>query len=314
MSSYIIRRLLAFIPILLVTSLLVFLMIDLIPGDPVALLMGLEASGEAINTKRIELGLHRPLPERMANWFWDAFHGDLGDSFFLNQSVTEAIVQRFPVTLSLSTFALIIALIIGMGTGIIAGLKHGSVADWGTMLFAMLSLSIPSFWLALNLILLFVVKLRWLPLGGYAPLKDGFVDYLKHLVLPGVSLGLIYSAMIARMTRASILEILGMDFIRTARAKGLHEWAVIVRHALKNALIPVITMIGIAAGGLLGGSVVVETVFNMQGIGRLVVEAIKHRDYPVIQGGILVVTLGYLAVNLMVDVLYVWINPRIRYE
>jgi len=314
MTRYIVRRLLAFLPILLVTALLVFLMIDLVPGDPVALLMGLEASGEAINAKRIELGLHRPLPERMAAWFLNALRGDLGDSFYLQIPVTQAIVDRIPVTYSLATVALVVAVVVGMSAGVIAGVRQNTVADWGVMILAMLGVSVPGFWLAMNLILLFVVKLRWLPLGGFSPPSEGLGNYLKHLVLPGVSLGFIYSAMIARMTRASMLEVLQADYIRTARAKGLAEWAVIVGHALKNALIPVITMIGIAAGGLLGGSVIMEMVFNMQGIGRLVVEGVKRRDYPVIQGGILVVTLTYLGINLLVDLLYVWANPRIHFQ
>jgi peptide/nickel transport system permease protein len=314
MTRYIVRRLLAFIPILLITSLLVFLMIDLVPGDPVALLMGLEASGEAINSKRIELGLNRPLPERMASWFLDAFRGDLGDSFYLQIPVTQAIKARIPVTYSLASVALVVAVVVGMSAGVMAGIKQNSLADWGVMLLAMLGVSVPSFWLAMNLILVFVIKLRWFPLGGFKPPSAGLGEYIRHLVLPGLSLGLIYSAMIARMTRASMLEVLRMDYIRTARAKGLVEWSVVFGHALKNALIPVITMVGIAAGGLLGGSVIMEMVFNMQGIGRLVVEGVKRRDYPVIQGGILVVTLTYLGINLLVDVLYVWANPRISYQ
>lgn len=314
MTRYIVQRLLTFIPILLIAALLIFLMIDLIPGDPVALLMGLEASGEAINARRIELGLNRPLPERMASWFINAFQGDLGDSFYLQEPVSKAIMDRVPITGSLAVFSLVIAVVVGMGSGIIAGVKQGSIADWGVMFLAMIGISIPSFWLAMNLILLFVVKLRWFPLGGFSPPSDGILPYLKHLVLPGCSLGLVYSAMIARMTRASMLEVLRKDYIRTARAKGLSQKAIILSHALKNALIPVITTVGIAAGGLLGGSVVIEMVYNMQGIGRLVVEGVKRRDYPVIQGGILVVTLTYLIINLFVDVLYVWANPRIHYD
>jgi peptide/nickel transport system permease protein len=314
MSRYIMRRLLAIIPILFIVALLVFLMIDLIPGDPVALLMGLEASGEAINARRIELGLNRPLQERMVEWFADAFRGDLGDSYFLNQPVTAAIAQRFPVTLGLAAFALVVAIVVGVLSGIIASMTRGTSTDWLVMMLAMLGLSIPSFWLALNLIFLFSVKWRLFPIGGYVSLREDPWLFLKHIFLPGTSLGIIYAAMIARMTRARMLEVLNMDYIRTARAKGLRERVVIYRHALKNALIPVLTMIGIAAGGLLGGSVVIETVFNVSGIGRLVIEAVKRRDYPVIQGGILVVTLSYLLINLTVDLLYAWINPRIRYE
>ncbi|MGQ9585214.1 MAG: ABC transporter permease [Anaerolineae bacterium] len=314
MGKYLIQRLLAFVPTVLVMSLLVFLMIDFVPGDPVALLLGLEASGEAINAKRIELGLHRPLPERMAKWYINAIRGDLGDSFFLHASVTEAIVSRLPVTYSLAIFALVLASAIGIVTGVIAAIKQGTIADWGLMLLAVLGLSIPSFWLALNLISFFAIRLKWFPLGGFVSPQENFGDYLKHLLLPGISLGVTYAAMIARMTRASMLEVLSMDYVRTARAKGLEERLVIVRHALRNALIPIITVFGIAAGGLLGGSAIVETVFTLHGVGRLVVEAVQRRDYPVIQGGILVITFTYLVVNLLVDLLYVWANPRITYE
>ena len=314
MGRYLIRRVLAFIPTVFVMSLLIFLMIDFVPGDPVALLLGLEASGEAINARRIEMGLHRPLPERMAKWYVKALQGDLGDSFFLHKSVTKAIVERLPVTYSLAAFALVVAGVIGIATGLVASIKQGTVADWGVMLLAILGLSIPGFWLALNLLFLFAVKLQWLPLGGFVSPLENFGEYLKHLLLPGVSLGVAYAAMIARMTRASMLEVLSMDYVRTARAKGLGERLVIIRHALRNALIPIITMFGIAVGGLLGGSAITETVFTLPGVGRLIVEAVQHRDYPVIQGGILVVTLTYLGVNLLVDVLYVWANPRITYE
>jgi len=314
MTRYIARRLLAFIPIILIMSVLVFLITELVPGDPVAWMLGEGASGEAREALRTALGLNRPLPERMAKWYLNALRGDLGNSFFLQTSVTQAIATRLPVTYSLATFALLVAGALGLTAGIAASLKPGGFFDVGIMTLAMLGLSIPGFWMALNLIFLFAVNLGWMPLGGFVPPSEGVGEYLKHLVMPGVSLGIIYAAMIARMTRASMLEVLGMDYIRTARAKGLRQWAVIIGHALKNALIPIITMFGVAAGGLLGGSAITETVFNMPGVGRLVVDAIIRRDYTVIQGGILVVSMTYLVVNLVVDILYVWANPRIRYE
>ena len=314
MTRYIARRLMSFIPIILIMSVLIFLITELVPGDPVAWMLGEGASGEARIALRTALGLDRPLLERMAKWYLNALRGDLGNSFFLQTSVTQAIATRLPVTYSLASFALLVAGVFGLSAGIAASLKPGGFFDVGIMTLAMLGLSIPGFWMALNLIFLFAVNLGWLPLGGFVPPSEGVLEYLKHLVMPGVSLGIIYAAMIARMTRASMLEVLGMDYIRTARAKGLKQWAVIVGHALKNALIPIITMFGVAAGGLLGGSAITETVFNMPGVGRLVVDGIIRRDFAVVQGGILVVSMTYLVINLAVDILYVWANPRIRYE
>lgn len=314
MGRYIVRRLLAFIPTLLVVSVLVFLMIDLVPGDPVALMLGLEASGEAINARRLELGLHRPLLERLVSWFANAAQGNLGDSYFLHQSVTQALAERIPITFSLASLALAVAIMVGMSAGVIASVTQGTITDWGVMLLALFGLSVPSFWLALNLIFLFAVRWQWFPVGGYVPFTEDLGSFLKHIFLPGLSLGLIYAAVIARMGRASMLEVLRMDYIRTARAKGLNEWGVLYGHAIKNALIPIVTVIGISAGALLGGTVVTETVFNLPGVGRLVVEGVKRRDYPVIQGGILFITCTYMVTNLLVDLLYAWINPRIRYE
>jgi peptide/nickel transport system permease protein len=314
MIEYIARRILAFIPTLLVVSLLVFFMIDLIPGDPVSQLLGVEASGEAINNKRIELGLDRPLGQRMVDWYSSALGGDLGDSYFLMQSVTDAILERLPISLSLGGFGLVIALVVGMSAGIAAAIQRASAVDWIVMALATVGLSVPSFWLGLNMIFFFAVKLRWLPVGGYVSFTEDPVSFLRHLIMPGLSLGILFAAMIARMTRASMLEVLQSEYVRTARAKGLHERAVVIRHALRNALIPIITVTGIAVGGLIAGGVVIETVYNIPGLGRLIVEAVKRRDYPVIQGGILVLTLGYLVINLLVDILYVWANPQIRYD
>lgn len=314
MGRYIARRLLAFVPTLLVVAVLVFLMIDLVPGDPVTLMLGLEASGESINAKRLELGLHRPLVERMATWFARAARGDLGDSYFLHQSVVEAVVERIPITFSLAALALAVAVVIGMSAGILASVRQGTTLEWGVMVLALFGLSVPSFWLALNLIFLFAVRWQWFPVGGYVALTEAPGTFLRHMFLPGLSLGLVHAAVIARMTRARMLEVLRMDYIRTARAKGLGEWLVVCGHGIRNALIPIVTVIGISAGVLLGGAVVTETVFNLPGVGRLVVEGVKRRDYPIIQGGILFLTCTYMVSNLVVDLLYAWINPRIRYE
>jgi peptide/nickel transport system permease protein len=314
MGRYIARRILAFVPIFFAVSILTFLMIDLVPGDPVVLMLGLETDGETIARMRTEMGLDKPLHQRMAIWFGKALTGDLGSSYFLKQPMTQALAERYPVTLSLAIFAAVIAIGAGVPAGIIAAVNQGRLADWVAMVLALVVLSIPSFWLALNLILWFGVKLRWFPVGGYVPLIEDPIQWLKHLVLPGVSLGLAYAAAIARITRTSMLEVLRMDYVRTAHAKGLAKWVVIVRHAFKSALIPVLTVIGLSFGGLLGGSAVTETVYTLPGVGRLIVEAVQRRDYPVIQVGILALTVTYLLVNLLVDILYVFMDPRIRYE
>lgn len=308
------RRLLLLIPTLLVVALLVSLLIRLVPGDPVMLMLGMDASGESMQAMRAQLGLDRPLIQWVAEWFGRALRGDLGKSLFLGQPVVALIAERYPVTISVAALALIVAVGVGVPAGIIAAVNQGRLLDWIAMVLALVVLSMPGFWLALNLIFLFGVRLSWLPIGGYVPLTENPVAFFKHLLLPCVSLGLGFAALIARTTRSSMLEVLHMDYVRTARAKGLREHVVIVGHALRNALIPIITVVGLATGALLGGSVVVETVYNLPGVGRLIVEAVKRRDYAVVQGVILTITLTYLLVNLIVDVLYVWADPRIRYE
>lgn len=314
MLRYIVRRLLAFIPTLFVLSLLIFLMIYLVPGDPVAMMLGSEATGEQIAEVRARLGLDRPFQERMLDWYTRVLRGDLGESYFLSQSVSEALVERFPITVSLSVLALMVAASLGILAGIVAGVRQGSWTDWTVMVMAMLGLSLPVFWLALNLIFLFSVKLGWLPTGGYVPLAKDPVGFVKHLALPGVTLGLVHAAVIARITRSSMVEVLRQEYIQAARAKGLRERTVVFRHAFRNALLPVITILGISTGELLAGSVITETVFNLPGVGRLIIDAVRRRDYPVVQGGILFITFSYLLVNLIVDLVYAWVNPRIRYS
>ncbi len=314
MIRYIARRFLAVPPTLLIVAVLIALMLDFVPGDPAALMLGEEASGEAIAAKRVELGLDRPMPVRLGNWLYQAVQGNLGESYFLNESVAAAIQERYSVTISVALFSLIVAIIAGIATGLVASIRQGRPADWLAMTLSLVVLSIPAFWLALNLIFLFAVQLHWLPVGGFVPLTENPLEYFRHLLLPCVSLGLAEAAVIARMTRTSMLEVLRADYVRTARAKGLRERVVVLGHAMKNALIPIATAAGISAGVLLGGSVVTETVYNLPGVGRMVVEAVQRRDYPVVQGGILVITLTYLLINLAVDVLYTWIDPRIRYD
>lgn len=313
MGSYLLRRVIIFIPTLLIVSFLIYSMIHLVPGDPTALMLGQEATADQAEQLREQLGLNRSFMEQAVSWYGNALTGDLGTSFFLKSSVMDAVKARIPITASLTILALVIAMTIGVSAGIIASVKHGRFADWGIMLLAVLGFSIPVFWLALNLIFVFSVRLGWFPTGGYRSIDEGFLEYLRHLALPAITLGLAYTGLIARMTRSSMLEVFRHDYVRTARAKGLRERAVIGRHVFRNALIPIVTIIGLTAGELLAGSVVTETVFNLPGIGRLVVDAVKRRDYPLIQGTLLVITLVYLVVNLIVDVLYAWVNPRIRY-
>lgn len=314
MGSFVFNRLLALLPMLLAVSFLVFLMISLVPGDPVATMLGPESTEDQAQILRHQLGLDRPFQERLASWYADALRGDLGESYFLNQPVTTAIASRIPVTLSLTIFALFVSVIVGTTAGVIASLRQGRFADWGIMFLAILGLSIPVFWLALNLMFIFSVRLGWFPTTGYVPLREDPVEYFRHLLLPGLTLGAVNTAVIARMTRSSMLEVLRQDFVRTADAKGLSRHIVVIRHAFRNALLPIVTVIGLSVGELLAGSVITETVFNLPGIGRLIVDAIRRRDYPTVQGGILFVTVIYLLVNLAVDLLYAWINPRIRYR
>lgn len=314
MIAYIIRRLLAFIPTILVVSFLVYLMIYLVPGDPTATMLGQEASEEQRAELREELGLNRSFTERMVSWYGDVMRGDLGQSYFLRQPVGAALMDRLPVTLSISFFAISFAALVGTTAGVLASIRHRRFLDWGIMLLAIIGLSVPVFWLALNMIFLFSVRLGWFPTGGYIPFSESPREYFTHLLMPGVALGLAHTAVIARITRSSMLEVLRQDYVRTARAKGLRERVVIMSHAMRNALIPIITIFGISFGALLSGSVITETVFNMPGVGRLIVDAVLRRDYPTIQGGILIITLLYLVVNLVVDLLYAWANPRIHYS
>ncbi|MBN1318709.1 MAG: ABC transporter permease [Anaerolineales bacterium] len=314
MGRYVIRRILQFIPTLAIVSVLVFAMTDLAPGDAVLIMAGTEASDEALDMMRESLGLDRPFLVRLGEWFVNALQGDLGVSFYTRQPVFEVLAKRIPVTLNISALALLVALIVGIGAGMVAAAHQGRVADWLAMMAALFVISAPYFWLALNFIFLFSVKLKWFPVGNYVAFKESPQEFVKHLILPCTALGLSYAGMIARMTRTSMLEVLRADYVRTAHAKGLKLRIVTVRHIFRNALIPLTTVLGVTVGALVGGSVITETVFGIAGVGRLVVDGVVRRDIPVVQGGLLVVTFGYLLSTLIVDVLYVWFDPRIRYD
>lgn len=304
MIKYVLRRLLSLIPTLLGVSFIVFALLYLTPGDAVTATMGANAPPEAMEATREALGLNDPFLVQYGRFLKGMLHGDLGNSYHTGQGVTSTLGALFPNTLKLSFFALSIAVFFGIGFGVISAVKKYSVLDNITMVIGLIGLAMPIFWSGLLLILLFSVKLGWLP-------SSGFTSF-RHMILPGVALGFQSTAVIMRQTRSSMLDVLDKDYIRTAKAKGLAEGAIIGIHALKNALIPVITTIGLQMGGLLGGSVLTETIFSVPGIGRLMVESIKTRDYPIILGGVMFISLTYSVISIIVDILYGFADPRIR--
>ena len=314
MTAYVLRRLLGVIPVLVLVALGSFLLIHLVPGDAAVIMLGNEATPAQLETLRTQLGLDRSLPEQFILWLGQALRGNLGESFFLGRPVSRALLERLPATMQLAVLSLVFSLLIGIPAGLIAAVRQNTWWDQLVMATAIGGISIPSFWLGLALILVFSVQLGWLPSGGYTPLWEDVGRGLRTLILPAVSLGSMQAALIARMTRSSRLEVLRQDYVRTAKAKGVQDWWVIVKHALKNAMIPVITTIGTAFGVLLGGAVVVEIVFTYPGLGRLVVLAVQRRDYPLVQGALLLTSVIYVVVNLAVDLLYGVFDPRIKYE
>ena len=313
MYSFLARRLLATIPVLLVVAVLVFLLLRLTPGDPAAILAGDAASTEQIARIRASLGLDRPILVQFGIWFGNLLSGDLGESFYYKQRVTDLIGQRLEPTVSLAAFTILIAVLVSVPLGVAAAWRFGGWFDRMLMGFSVLGFSVPVFVLAYILIWFVSLKLGLLPVQGYQRLADGFWPYFRHLILPSVTLSVIYIALIARVTRASVLEALGEDYIRTARAKGLAELRVVVRHALANAAVPIVTVIGIGVALLIGGVVVTESVYAIPGLGRLTVDAVLARDFPTIQGVILFFSFVYVLVNLLVDLSYVFLDPRIRY-
>jgi peptide/nickel transport system permease protein len=313
MLNFLFRRLLSTIPVLLVVAVLVFLMLRLTPGDPAAVLAGDAASTEQIAQIRATLGLDRSVPEQFAIWFGHMLTGDLGQSYYYKMPVTTLIAQRLEPTLSLALITIVIAVAVSVPLGVMAAWRFGGALDRTLMGFSVLGFSIPVFVLAYLLIWLFSLKLGWLPVQGYVRLSEGLGPWLYQLVLPAVTLSVIYIALIARVTRASVLDTLGEDYIRTARAKGLPEAKVLMRHALANAAVPIITVIGIGIALLIGGVVVTESVYAIPGLGRLTVDAVLARDFPTIQGVILFFSFIYVMINLLVDLSYVFFDPRIRY-
>lgn len=312
MLAYTIRRVILTIPVMLLVATGVFLLLHLTPGDPVGVMLGPDASEQQRTEMRQRLGLDRPLPIQYADWLSRVARGDLGRSLFLDKSVSSALLERTQPTLLLTILSSLVAIVVGLPSGIIAARRRGSWIDVGSMGIAMLGISMPTFWLGLNLILLFAVQWRALPVAGYEPLSSGLWESLKYMILPAITLGVAQAALLARMTRSMMLEVLNQDFVRTARAKGLNEHSVIYRHALRNAFIPLLTVIGLIVAALLSGAVVTEQIFNIPGVGRLLIQAIGRRDFPLVQGAVLVISAIYVLVNLAVDLLYAVIDPRIR--
>jgi peptide/nickel transport system permease protein len=313
MLSFLFRRLLSTLPVLGVVAVLVFLMLRLTPGDPAAVLAGDQATTEQIAMIRANLGLDRSIPEQFVIWVGHLLQGDLGQSYYYKLPVTELIAQRLEPTLSLAVVTITLAVLIAVPLGVVAAWRFGGWLDRGVMAFSVMGFSVPVFVSAYLLIWLISLKLGWLPVQGYKRLSEGLGPWLYHLTLPAITLSLIYIALIARVTRASVLETLGEDYIRTARAKGLPEVLVLQRHALANAAVPIITVIGIGIALLIGGVVVTESVYAIPGLGRLTVDAVLARDFPTVQGVILLFSFVYVLVNLLVDLSYVFFDPRIRY-
>ncbi len=313
MLAFIAKRMVAIIPVMGVVALFVFLMLRLSPGDPASIIAGDYASPADIERIREKLGLNASIPVQFGKWIWTLAQGDLGISIFTNLPVTKLIAQRIEPTLMLSLTTLIFAVVIAVPLGVIAAWKAGTWIDRAIMVFAVAGFSIPVFVLGYILIFQFSLELRWLPVQGYTSPFVDFWKFARHIILPTVTLSVIYIALITRITRASVIEVLEEDYIRTARAKGQSERIVLLRHALKNAAVPIVTVIGLGVALLIGGVVITESVFNIPGLGRLVVDAILKRDYPIIQGLILVFSLVYVMVNLVVDIVYTIVDPRIRY-
>jgi peptide/nickel transport system permease protein len=313
MIAYIIRRLLATVPVMTVVAVFVFLLLRLAPGDPAAVIAGDDATQADIEALRIKLGLDLPILEQFGLWISRVLHGDLGISIFSNLPVTELIAQRVEPTLALTLSTLLVAVCLAVPVGVLAAWKARTILDRAVMVFAVLGFALPVFLIGYILIYVFAIKLGWLPVQGYRPIAEGFWPCVQSLILPSAALGATYMALIARITRASMLEVLSEDYIRTAESKGLSSTRVLLLHALKNASVPIVTVIGIGIALLISGVVITETVFNVPGLGRLTVDAVLKRDYPIVQALILVFAAVKVLINLLVDISYAFLDPRIRY-
>ena len=312
MLMFILRRLLSAIPTLILVSLFVFTLQKLLPGDPVLAMAGEERDPAVMEYLRDKYRLNDPIPLQYLNWIGNVLTGDFGTSLRTEQPVTTLLASKLPVTLELAVLALLIALLIGIPTGIISAVRKGTAVDYGANVVALSGISIPHFWLGILLIMVFAVKLQWLPASGFVPVGEDLGQNLKTLILPAFVLGAGLSGILMRHTRSAMLEVLRTDYVRTARAKGLLPRTVILKHALRNALMPIVTLTTLLFGELLGGAVLTEQVFSIPGFGKMIVDAVFNRDYAVVQGVVLCVALGFLLLNMLADVLYRMINPRLR--
>ncbi|MBW7457560.1 ABC transporter permease [Paenibacillus sepulcri] len=310
--AFIIRRLLLTIPVVLLVTIMVFSLLQLLPGDPASVILGQDATPEMLDALREQLGLNKPLPIQYVDWLVGVLHGDLGNSLVNNTPVIQLIKQSFPATLELAIGTFIIVILIALPAGIMAATRPGSWIDYSSTLFALFGMSIPHFWLGMMFIVMFAMKLGWFPASGYVPFMENPAMNMSAMILPIVATGLRESAVLMRMVRSSLLEVMNADYIRTAYSKGLGERSVIVRHALKNALVPIVTTSGLIIAGLLGGLVITESIFSIPGFGKLIVDSIFKRDYVTVQGAILVSALLVVFINLFVDLLYIIIDPRTK--
>jgi peptide/nickel transport system permease protein len=301
------------VPVLLVVSVITFLIMHLLPGDPAVIIAGPEAGAEAVERIRHQLGLDRAIPEQLMLWLDNLAHGDFGRSIVLNQSVLEALAEHLPVTVSLTLVSFAMTVPVGIVLGVLAARFRNTWLDATVMFVALVGVSVPSFWVAILSVILFSVTLGWLPSSGYVPLSAGFAQWFLALLQPAAMLALFQIGFLARMCRSAMLDVLDQDYIRTARAKGVPEWRTITKHAFRNTLIPIVTVTGIILSLLMGGSVVIEQVFALPGVGRLIVQAILTRDYPLVQGTLLALAFLFVGINLLVDLIYTWVDPRIRY-
>jgi len=302
------------IPVFIVVAIVAFSILHIIPGSPAALMLGPEATTEQIDEATKALGLDKPLLEQFYLWSLDLLKGDFGDSYYINRPVLSLIFEKMPVTISIAIIAELVAILLAVPLGVFSAVKHNTVYDQLFMTIAVFGVSIPDFWLGIMLILIFSVTLRWFPVQGYVAINDSITGWIIHLFLPALALGFSHSGLIARITRSSMLEVLSADYIRTVRSKGLAEKDVVFKHALKNSMIPVVTVIGLSFTALLGGALIIETVFAMPGLGRLMLSSIQRRDYPVVQGILIIFAIICVIMNLLVDIIYVYLDPRIKYN
>lgn len=314
MLGIFVRRFASALPIILIVSVMTFSLMHFIPGDPAAAMAGLSATPADIMRLRHDLGLDEPFLTQLLTWYGGLFRGDLGRSILMGQKVMDVMLFRLPVTLALAAYALALTLLIGLVAGVFAALRHNTWVDSVAMVFSMLGISLPNFWLGLLMIIVFAVQLGWLPTGGYIPFTESPIGWLRTSTMPAVSLALLQVGLLARITRSTMLDVLRQDFIRTAKAKGLPWRVVVVKHALVNALIPITTVVGIIVSLSVSGAVVTESLFSIPGVGQLLTQAVLNRDYPLVQGGLLLVTILLVFVNVLVDVSYALLDPRVRHE